>query len=737
MNLKHVKIKIQSLIILFISSILLIFFQNCKFEAKDFSQLNLSSYESGNGGGYAGKLSANYYYFIPNYLCQNNPSPVEKAILHEGKLQLQSFDNNNCSQTPLYIDLSLLEFSPFQDEFVAIDRKLYRKYPGNIDKIPDNIAEVICRDDFKNPKLEIVAEFNYVSKVSQSIIYSKNSNNEIIISNSRILSMNKVLYQSNEFNLNLDFSTMGKDKLFHTSMELKENSNLKLYSTVINEQKKSINVECIIGGALDTSLWKTKKISDLKTQTMFVDNYSRLYFTSNSNEKTYATTQLNKMHYYTLNDNNEVEDFTLNMFGDNFTSYERISTQENIFIFAAAKIGDLFLSWYTYNYITNKLIKLTQINKDPKSVYLSFSTFLSPTLTHDGFLSFFVQDNFTNYSILRLVNLSTGQIYDNELTSSNLNNNFTIHKESNQVIYLEKNIQYQSYQIKIFNPIDGNYRYIMTEIPNDFTVQLLMKSASYQSHSKISIIIKTPSSSIGDFFTLNIENGSIHKIASAMYLSWVSQDNNWLAFNSIDGKIKNYIYSVEHDKFLTNRPFEAMSNLGNEFYTNEGYFNYVYTQNKIYSFDPKQSNPKLILHDLEADSVSELCNSKKGKIKFLGSLPGEKKFIFSFDSVELVYYFYEIEDNQKCTLINNFPANFKYISSLKMTSIGFLVTFNNDNLTNPIANIFVPIDGRPPLKIDPVGISGSWQTEVDFQHRRIFLLGPIGGDQRVYQMNLF
>ncbi len=108
-------------------------------------------------------------------------------------------------------------------------------------------------------------------------------------------------------------------------------------------------------------------------------------------------------------------------------------------------------------------------------------------------------------------------------------------------------------------------------------------------------------------------------------------------------------------------------------------------------------------------------------------MQNQKVFLFTYDVALKVYRFYQAKSPTDCARLNEFPSAFPNIPKLIVTKNGFGLL-----LGNPISSyttnwtreaVFVPIDGRPPLKFNTHS-NGNWDMEVSEDKNRIVLRGP-------------
>jgi len=227
---------------------------------------------------------------------------------------------------------------------------------------------------------------------------------------------------------------------------------------------------------------------------------------------------------------------------------------------------------------------------------------------------------------------------------------------------------------------------------------------------------------------VNLNDGSVKVVGMDSFISWMSEDQN--TFVLTDSSKANVAYDVRTGK-ITNLPVDPRFGLS----VNSGLTDLTVASSKLtlakdrylYGFGGSTTAPTMYQVDLSNGTSTPVCESAIGKKIFLGQLPDQKIFLFTYDSTLKTYRFYQIKSPTDCARINEFPSEYPNVPKITATNIGFGLLLGNplvatSNIQSPEA-VFVPIDGRPPLKFNP-DAKGNWDLEVSTDRNRIILRGP-------------
>jgi hypothetical protein len=157
-----------------------VLFQNCSQKQSFISLIpNISSKASGNGGGYDGKLEGSYYHYIPNYTCEGKKSYKDKIVISENKIYLYENQVDVCAKTPREIRIDEITTSAFENEFIIAKNNIFAHSELDSTGIPENLTDVVCREDSVLPTYEVVTQYNKVKNISSTRVYFLNTSKNI------------------------------------------------------------------------------------------------------------------------------------------------------------------------------------------------------------------------------------------------------------------------------------------------------------------------------------------------------------------------------------------------------------------------------------------------------------------------------------------------------------------------------------------------------------------------------
>lgn len=228
-------------------------FQNCssEFSSNDNKNRDFNLKSDNNGHGYGGKPGTSLFRFVPNFVCADQSAAPEIILQAEdGTLRLQKTNvGEDCQKQVVEFDMNLLYRSPFQNEFFVYNDYLFTSAPQVTKSVPNNLAEALCRDDFNEPKFEVVAHYDGSLQISQvnffgSFPESQSSDQTV----ARVFSANSVLYTTSQYRLEIEIPT-----------SLVEGK--KRYTGDLNFGSQKIKLTCVLGGGLDIGLFNFRKLT--------------------------------------------------------------------------------------------------------------------------------------------------------------------------------------------------------------------------------------------------------------------------------------------------------------------------------------------------------------------------------------------------------------------------------------------------------------------------------------------
>lgn len=244
---------------------LTLFFQNCQPALKFASLDSLTAKNSGggNGDGYGGKPGG-FYRFTPEYSCEGKEAPV--ASLSEVATGF-TYTENKKLQCGITSNLSsdLIDKSIYQDDIVGYLEGIYQGEKLAPTAIPSNLVEVWCRDSVDRSGIETITHYDRSTQLAVTRIHSAGTGSSVLtvpdFNVSRILSpMLVTVTDGKDFSLKVyrdrPAAQLG---LFQGSLE-----------AMVNGQKVKRDTSCRLGGSLDVKVWPSRQIVDMNILTLKV-----------------------------------------------------------------------------------------------------------------------------------------------------------------------------------------------------------------------------------------------------------------------------------------------------------------------------------------------------------------------------------------------------------------------------------------------------------------------------------
>ncbi len=710
---------------------ILFFFQNCK---TDNGTKSLSSEMGGNGGGYQGKIVGLFYNFIPNNFCADKIEiPKQLATIDFNELSIVNFNKKNCSEESSSLNLSNVLVSQFQNEVVAINKQIFVKYEERPIQIPNNLVEVLCRDQFEKPNFEVIIRFDRETQGVTANLYSTKGSS-VKNNLSRILSYDYVNYQSENLNLNLKFTqSKGSIEQIHQG-EITFDSN-----------KKTLN--CIIGGALDTSSWKSKLVSNYNIKRFSVVNNRTPFFFADVNTK-------DKTQMFKILDDDSVVNLTEKLLGTDFVLLSSLPFSEDIFPFISWKFGEMKNSTIlAYNDRTQDILPLYDRTEEQEGLGgFLLGTVIENQISKSGYVILPLKNYLTNKITVRVIDTTNKKVTEEFELNANEYSNSVILPNTDDVIFLVKESITNKTLIKFHNLLSQQDKFFTTQIPEGCNSGFIDANSNNQIfiHNPQVLIFLKCSAFPEDVFlyNLNLSSGEVYKVATNVKINWVSDEKKWIYFEDL--KIinrKKAFYNLETKQIIyTNlkvAPWgeqNILNNLLGPFRKDPWDLrnDIIYNMDHVVFFDPYNRPLKIIYQNLENSKTELICENTQGETRRIGYFAENKIYVVKYDHLTSTFIFYLADlKSKECRYLNQINSQFQFIETAMRTSLGFTISLKENNNNVLAENILVPIDGRPPLKLNPVGNNSYWSISVDSFKSRIFLTGPENENIRLYQINLF
>ncbi len=728
----------------FLFVILLFSYSNC---SQFSSNLDLGQvFRAKNGTPYDG-MSNGYYRYIPNYSCSGSPEPLQIASLNGDVVNLISNGSNQCSPKSEAIPISQVSISPFENEFISIKDALFEQHLEQPNGIPNNLAEILCRDNFQSPKFEIVAHYDIDSNQAVARVYFSDAQKNVAdFPVSRILSSSSVQYVSNQLSFNVDLSKPAQ-------------ITRKFAGTVSMAGLKDLSpqaVTCVIGGALDTSNWSFNQVSPLDTAGFQVFDNGQYLLVAQMPPPPAMSSYFFFRHLFSIGADGLATDINLKNFGPNssFQGYMRMKRGDYT-VFSTSSDYDYFISNYLYNSTNGQLTRLTNLHENlslgsnqPNEAYIQSEV----EMLNNGHLIFDVQTIMPQTlarspDVLRDFDINANTYFDFAKDAG-----FTILSKLNKVLWYAGSNSPNSIAYQIYDPQNQSSQSIVIPTPN--CTGISMDLNVFKMFNDEQSVITTLSCNGGaetELIIISLKDQTFKVIAKNKGILWTSDDKQWILLgdylpqvNPINGQSYNslmptntVIYGVSSG--LTwpapmNPQFNVYSgpNSGIPYTSFSSDFTgqpkiAITSDQYLYGLTGDLNAPTLNQVNLTNGKVTSVCENALGLKLFVsnfttptGSSPNA--YLFSYDTNLKVYHFYRISGDGTCARLNEFPSNYQSVVQLITTNIGFALTTNPGNLQPSVEAIFVPINGQPPLMLNNNMRGASMQISAD--RNKIYLNIP-------------
>ncbi len=697
-------------------------FQNCGVISPHQSDL-LSYFKSqGNGGGYDGKPDGTYYLYIPNHLCAGAPAATEITEIKNGQASLLENKTDQCGTQSTPISLSDLNISPFENDFISVKDVLFKRYAIKPQGNPSQIAEVLCRDDFEKPTYEIVSHFDRETNQASARIYGDQINVPDFAT-SRVLSSDYVQYVADQLSLTVDIS-----RVVSGARQFKG----QIRSSTLKGINKGASLTCVTGGSLDTSHWVFHPLSDLETNNVSAFFGAKVFF--------HVTIAPFISHIFVLDSNDVQSDFTQTYFGDNFSNPAHYQIEDSqVFVVEGRPTSDLYNSHYVYDHVKDRVIKMTNrqaVHANP--VYLQNE----PILTQNRHLIYGANErdpvdfNRSTYSFNDL-DLNSTDLYQIPVQSGQ----YQVLPSTNRVLFFETSLTASFFNV--YDIPSKSLQKIATapDCPvKPFTVSQTSNLLVVNKEQEFISMSNCGASQDSSLFAISIKDGSRISLGQNRGVLWSSQDQKWLWLtdltwqkNATDGLLyrsigfKNpVLYNSETHQFMnmTQELQPRFADFANDNFYQDNWpvLMTAVSDQWIYGFGGDSNAPHLYQVSLKDGTTQNICENAVGKKIFFGVLPNQKLYLLTHDSILGIYRFY-LASSAACTRINEFPSTHAFVPSLKAADLGFALALNDGNLQPNREALFVPMDGRPPLRLN-YNEGGYWNIFLSLDKKRVLLGGP-------------
>lgn len=716
-NLRLTRREKSQSVIIALSFILIMFFQNCSmpegFQTEGLQNISSSKNSGGSGVGYDGKIGGSYYRFVPDYTCAGQPAAKEIIQVNDDSTKYITNSTLQCGSEIIDLPINKIQTSPLQTEFITFNDNIFKKMDSLVNEIPNELPEVICRDNFENPQLEIVSHYDRIQQTATGRIYKRLSDGSISKSNdfsvARVLSPYEIEYQSNIMKLKVD----ARNAIPGTR---------RYNGRYDGQNNEGSDVTCVTGGLLDSSAWPLKLITDFRV-TGFTINY---YTNSVVITKEDAVGSMAGRRLLQLKPDGQFRDLTSELLNSQYEVNSLTSSYSNTPLILASGVTNLNGSNYLQYFFLDLQNLLAIPFGNAGEVLRS-----SPAPLQNGEMIYTVNNSQAN-TILRKLNLKTQQLVD-------IYQNFDVKAEviqnTNLVVTVSNST---SRSVLVHNIINNTKQVIDPPIAtscfpsseNDYALDYtygnptvfkvfpkanmaVVRYNCYQDNPILYAVSlnNNPNINFGknacvlDYSTeynwIEIGHEVLIKQASGLMepscrpISAFHYDFNTNSSFSLDG---NIIYSADRYKnFATAQMVPMYANAENTQITSNGttrYSQLKLTANLNLALVYSNAKPQLIEHNLITKQTREICDLSKGSIISLGSMNNGEAYSLNYSSDENVYYVYKIKENL-CEQLNSFPSNKSKVQEIALAPTGLGVILSDDTQNTPSSVYFVPFSGKP------------------------------------------
>lgn len=153
------------------TTVLLLAFQNCnRIQVTDVSSQEVLK-SNNNGGSYEGKITDNYYRFVPDFTCEQQPAALSYISVSAPDVTLTFNQNTQCAAAVQQLNPQSLDSSIYQTELIGYLDGIYQFKIQVPLVVPAKIVEFWCRDRNDELGIETVTTYDSGSQSSVTKIY--------------------------------------------------------------------------------------------------------------------------------------------------------------------------------------------------------------------------------------------------------------------------------------------------------------------------------------------------------------------------------------------------------------------------------------------------------------------------------------------------------------------------------------------------------------------------------------
>lgn len=718
-------------------------------EAKTSS---ITQNSGGSGVGYDGKILGNYYRFIPGYSCAAQPAAKEIIQVQDQSTTLISNSILQCQSENRNLANELLGQSPLQSEFLTYNDLIFKHLEGEITEIPEQLPEVLCRDDFAHPQVEIITHYDRAESVALGRIYRQNTDGSVAILRdfpvARSLSPYQVEYRSTDLQLSLDLQhpIPGTHRF------------VGQHSDPIKGKTKLI---CVTGGLLDTSAWPLQQITDTYTSAVTL-NYATNSVVVTQED---ATGSVAGRKLIQITSDKKYKDLTAQILGSDYninTGYTgSYGNTPLVFTSTSRKSGDFRFQDFFLDLLHSVAIPFLAKEEILNSGLAPLST---------GEMIYDVIDS-RSTGILRKLDLQTRQ-FTNVYSASFLRkqvlpgtskvvtaSNSTMRSVLIHDLSAETQVTISPPIAEDCHPAD-RFTYGIFPRYGDQSFFLLMPKADLA-------VIRYDCGSSSRLYGVSLTQTPHVDFGAGACIWDFSADSNWIeigqevtintsyarSYQSCQGtQVRHYDLSRRTNFLVGNNPLFASDRLqnfskvqaipmiinapsGSSFYYGQGNAFLKFNENLIFGMTYSSEKPRLIQFDPVRNQTQEICANTKGDKISLGALDKNKAYLLSYSGEEQIYFSYEItvlaSGATNCAMVNSFPSTKKKLLEVALSPIGLGLVLGDEIKDSPTSVYFMPFNGKPTylLNLFEQDIYTALKFQINTSTRELFLTGLTKGNK--------
>lgn len=682
---------------------LLVLFQNCqpvlKFSGSDefpfgtngINLSNNSEVSGGNGDGYGGKLRA-FYRFTPEFTCEGKEAPVASIAVTETSVTFTENKKLFCGAVTTELTPEQIERSIFQDDIIGYREGIFQSEKSAPSSIPANLVEVWCRDTADRSGIETITHYDRSTQLAVTRIHTAGAGSSTLTVSdfnvSRVISpMLVTVTDGQNFKLKVYRDRPAAQVgLFQGALE-----------AVVNGQTVTRETSCRLGGSLDVKSWPSQEIVDLNIESFkYSADLQNYGFTSHTGAtvtdlfsgNVFGKSQ-SKLNAPTTSGGVRGFEFTPDSTSLVYWANERLKDTYELFKIGRDGTGYVQLEALASSNVNNAVNSKLEFSSDGSRLVYMDNPLLAGNLNNE-----------TLNSVLLRTGGST--VLSPALPNASLFHFFAVSKSQNYVAFT-----FGTYASDLYiSKLDGTGLFkAVIPYPNDgwsLVTDITLNPLEWSGASPYVFVrsLRT-SGSFGDI---------MYSAIAADGSRVVSLPINWhRLFSDSTGStvlLSNNLVSPAYRLMdLNTGALVDISSTSLPIFSNDG-SSLIGTQVDV------NGKAHAVAIDVRDGKSTAICPQVSLKTANYKELQDGTWLVATADDARDVFNFYASR-NGLCVLRNSLPLSKPVIHGIyPMPDLKNLVVHLATAETNLQQLFFVPLDGRPPLRIDSPVISGAKVTSV-------------------------